>query len=223
MTRIVLTRTIVAGMLCTIVIAAGCTTTQGRGEAKEATRAVTSLQETRAELLRADQQVNDTVTAMNQLASASPDLPQAYKVFTAEVSQASTQAQTAQRRAEQMQVHWQQYIAAWEKEIDRLSIPELQAGAAQRRQTVRANYDRLRDAARDMEAAYPPFLTQLRDLRKALSLDLTPAGVQAAQPAFTVARRSAADVRERINTFLSEIDRVSAASPGQPVGTAAAR
>lgn len=223
MTHIMLNRTIVAGLLCAVMIAAGCATTRGRGEAKEATRAVTSMQETRAELVRADQQLNQAMTAMDQLASSPQDLPQAYKVFTAEVSQTDAQAQTARHRAEQMRSQWRQYITAWEKEIDQLSIPELQARAAERRQVVRENYDRLRDAARAMDAAYQPFISHVRDIEKSLSLDLTPAGVQAAQPGFEVARKSAADLKQRIGSFIAQIDAVSANSPTQQVGTAAAR
>jgi chromosome segregation ATPase len=222
MTRIVLNTVAIAGMLCTVMIA-GCATTEGRSEAKEATRAVTSLQETRAELLRADQQLNEAITAMDQLASQAQELPMAYKAFTAEVSRTSAQAETAQRRADQMRSQWRQYITAWEKEIDQVSTPELQAHATERGQAVRENYDRLRDAARAMEAAYQPFITHMRDIEKSLSHDLTPAGVQAAQPGFEVAHQSAANLKQQIGSFLAEIDNVSSATPKEPVGTAAAR
>ena len=151
---------------------------------------------------------------MDQLSSASAaNLPKTYKTFTNQVSQTVSQGDAARRRANQMRDRWQQYIASWEKEIDQLSTPELRAKAAERRQAVRQNYDRLRDAARAMDQAYQPFLTQLRDIQKSLSLDLTPAGVKAAQPAFEHAHQTGADLRQTITSFMAEIDHMMAVSP----------
>jgi hypothetical protein len=106
-----------------------------------------------------------------------------------------------------------QYLASWESQIGRLSPPELRAGAAERRQMVLQNYERLRDTAGAMEQAFPPFLTQLRDIRKSLSLDLTPPGVRVAQPAFEDAHRSGAELRQTITAFLAQIDQATAVSP----------
>jgi hypothetical protein len=62
---------------------------------------------------------------------------------------------------------------------------------------------RLRDVARTTEAAYEPFIGQLRDIQRALSLDLTPAGVEVAQPAFEIARQSGADLKQQIDAVLA--------------------
>jgi len=203
----------VAGVLSFTLLGAGCATNKS-GQAKEVTRTVTSMQAMRQELAKAQVQVDDVLAAMDQLGSASTvDLPKTYKTFTTRVSQTVSQADTARRRANQMRDRWQQYIISWEKEIDQLSTPELRAKAAERRQAVRQNYDRLRDAARAMDQAYQPFLTQLRDIQKSLSLDLTPAGVKAAQPAFERAHKTGADLRQTITNFMTQIDQVMAVSP----------
>jgi gas vesicle protein len=205
---------IVGGVVGILALLAGCAT-QGR-QAKEVRRTVTSMQNTRQELVRAQLQADDVLVAMDQLGSASSEtLPQAYKTFTSQVSQTVRQADTARNRAGEMRQRWREYIAGWEKEIDQLATPELREGAAERRLAVRKNYDRLRDAARALDAAYEPFLTQLQDIQKALSLDLTPAGVQAAQPALEIARTSAAALKQRIADFIAELDQVLAVSPPQ--------
>jgi hypothetical protein len=214
------------GMLCALLMLAGCAFSGPTGhtrpiQAPEAVQAVTSIQDTRAELVRANQQVDAMVAAMDRLASAPANLPQVYKVYVDEVSQTAWQAEQAQQRAERMRTQWQQYITAWENEIGRLSTPELQAGAAQRGEVIRENYERLRDAARAMQEAYQPFITQLRDIQRVLSLDLTPAGVEVARPAFDAARKSAANVKERIEAFVLDINDVSSRAPRQPTDTAA--
>jgi len=220
----------VGGVLCALTTLAGCAFSGPTGhtraidapEAPEAVQAVTSIQDTRAQLVKAHQQVDAMVAVMDRLASAPANLPQVYKEYVDEVSQTAWQAEQAQQRAERMRAQGQQYINAWEDEISRLSTPELQAGAARRSEIIRENYERLRDAARAMQEAYQPFITQLRDIQRVLSLDLTPAGVEVAKPAFDAARKSAANVKERIEAFILDINDVSSRTP-RPPATAAAR
>ncbi len=205
-------KALITGVLGIILLSAGCATKSG--QAREVTRTMTSMQATRQELAKARGHVDDVLGAMDQLGSApAASLPWVYRVFTDQVSQTVRQSGTARRRASQMQAQWRQYIASWEREIGQLSTPELRAGAAERRQMVRQDYDRLRDAAGAMEQAYPPFLTQLRDIQKSLSLDLTPPGVRVVQPAFEDAHKSGAALKQTITTFMVQIDQVTAVSP----------
>jgi len=206
-------RGIAGGGLAVVVLLAGCAS-WGGGQAREVTRTVTSMERTRAELARAQVQVDDVLAAMNQLPAVPlENLRAAFKTYTHQVSQTVNQADAARRRADAMRDRWRDYIETWEQEIDRLSSPELQARAAERRQAVRENYGRLRDVARALDDAYQPFLRQLQDIQRSLSLDLTPEGVRAAQSAFELAGKSGAEVRARVTDFIAEIDRVMAVSP----------
>jgi chromosome segregation ATPase len=198
-----------------VVILAGCKTNEGR-QAKVARAAVTSLDETRQELVKADQEVSQALTAMDQLAAQPRDLKQAYRTFGTEVTDASKQSQEARERADRMQAQWQDYIATWEQQAESIASAELRAGATERRQTVRENYDHLRDAANATQAAYEPFLRQLRDIQRALSLDLTPAGVEAAKPAMETARQTGNQLKEQIDAFIEELDTVSAKRAALP-------
>jgi hypothetical protein len=202
-----------AGGLGILFLLAGCATTKS-GQASEVTRAMTSMRTTREELAKARGHVDDVLATMDQLRAApAASLPWVYRVFTDQVSQTVRQSGTVRRRASRMQAQWRQYLASWEKEIARLSTPELRAGAAERRQTVLQNYERLRNAAGAMDQAFPPFLTQLRDIQKSLSLDLTPPGVRVAQPAFEDAHKSGAVLKQTITTFMAQIEQVTAVSP----------
>lgn len=209
--------TIVALLCGAAVLLAGCETNDGR-QAKVARKAVTSLEDTRQELVRADHEVNQALTAMDQLASEPRDLRQSYKSFTTEIEDATEQSEEARERADKMSRYWHEYIASWERETEGITSPELRASAAERRQTVRENYDSLRDMARDLQTAYEPFVNQLRDIQRALSLDLTPAGVEATKPAMETARQAGTQLQEQIDAFITELDRVSArrtTPPGQ--------
>lgn len=209
----------VVALSCSAAIAlVGCKTSEEGKQAKVTSKMVTSLNETRQELVKADQEVDQVLAAMDRIEAPSKDLRQEYKGFSAEVADVTEQAKEARKRSTEMQERWQDYVATWEREMDMVSSPELRAGAAERRETVRANYDRLRDAARELRTAYDPFVRQLRDIERALALDLTPAGVEATKPAFENARETGATLQEKIDTFVAELDKVRTRRTAQPTG-----
>jgi chromosome segregation ATPase len=203
-------------MLGTVLaVLAGCETSEGR-QAKVARRAVTSLEGTREQLIQADQQVDAALASMDRLAAQPRDLKQSYRAYAGEVSKTVEEADEAEERADEMRERWQEYITSWEQEADRIRSDQLRAGATERRQSVRDNYNRLRDVANNTRQAYEPFLRQLQDIQRALSLDLTPAGVEAAKPAMETARQTGAQLKEQIDAFIQELDSVSAARATQP-------
>lgn len=198
-----------------LAVLAGCETSEGR-QAKVARRAVTSLEDTREQLVQAEHQVDAALISMDRLAAQPRDLKQTYKAYASEVSKTVNEADEAEQRADEMRERWQEYITNWEQEADRIRSEQLRAGATERRQGVRDNYNRLRDVANNTRQAYDPFLRQLQDIRRALSLDLTPAGVEAAKPAMETAREAGAHLKEQIDAFIQELDSVSAARATQP-------
>lgn len=202
---------IVVALSCSAVIAmlAGCETNGGR-QAKVARKADTSLADTRQELVKADQQVNRTLAAMAQLQSQPRDLRQAYRAFTGEVSETRKQSEDAREQAQKMREQWRVYINDWEQSIDQIRSPEVRAGAVDRRQAVREEYNQIREVAREFEQAYEPFLRDLRDIERTLGLDLTMDGVTAAQPAFEAARQSGEQLRQRIDQFIGQLDTTTA-------------
>lgn len=205
-------KALIAGGLGLLLLSAGCATKSG--QARQVTWAMTSMRATREELPKARGQVDEVLGAMDQLRGApAGSLPWDYRVFTDQVAQMVRQSGAVRRLTSRMLAQWRQYLAYWESQIGRLSPPELRAGAAERRQIVLQNYERLREAAGAMEQAFPPFLTQLCDIRKSLSLDLTPPGVQVAQPAFEDAHGTGAVLKQTISAFLAQIDQVTAVSP----------
>jgi hypothetical protein len=73
---------------------------------------------------------------------------------------------------------------------------------------VRQNFDAVAAAARETRAAYEPFMQKLQDLQKALSLDLTPPGVQGSRGVMDQVRDAAGQLNRRIDTLIAEVERV---------------
>jgi hypothetical protein len=62
---------------------------------------------------------------------------------------------------------------------------EIRSGLTERRAAVKKNYDALTELAQKTRDAYDPFLRDLQEIKKALSIDMSKGGVSALQPAFS--------------------------------------
>jgi chromosome segregation ATPase len=220
MTRVAINRRWVAGgTLCVLMVAAGCSMERRAQEmetgtlARETSLVAISMQDLRQDLQSTEQQVSVTVAAMEQLATATQDLPQAYKAFSGQVARLNSMAQTTFDQAAQMREQWREYLAAWEEQIDQITTPELQQEAMQRRQAVRENYDNLRREIRQLDMAYQPLARQLQDIQRTLAVDLTQDGIQAAGSAFELASQSASNFQKQISQFANQVDTVAATLP----------
>ena len=205
------------------VLSAGCAKKgDSGGRTPESQKAITSLKDTRQELVRSKAEVNDAVAALDKIA-AGGNLPQSYKQFTVAVKDVQAAGDRARARAQTMRANGRAYVARWEKEMDQVTSPELRAGAAERRQKVKDNYEEIVAAGRSVRDSYQPFLKSLQDIERALASDLTPAGVDAARAAIDKAKADSVVLNERLDAVIAELDEVSggisgsaASAGGQP-------
>ena len=211
---------VVACGLAGVVFSTGCSSDSG-GRTAESQKAVVSLKDTRQELVKAKTEVNDATAALEKL-SAGGNLQQTFKQYTAAVKDVQAAGDRARARATAMKENARQYVAKWEKEMDQVSSPELRAGAAERRQRVKDNFEQITVAGRGVRDAYQPFLKDLQDIQRALASDLTPAGVDAAKGAIDKTRAEGAALNEKLDSLIAELDEISgsmsasSASSAQP-------
>jgi hypothetical protein len=175
-------RGLLAG-LC-VVVAAGCASS---GRVKESERAVQSMEQVHTRVVKAKDDVAKIVTLLGQIEQGG-DLRKPFKSYTAAVDQMREDGETAAKRADSMRERREEYLAKWQDEAETIQNPAVREGMEERRQRVRNEYDRLARLAEEVRTAYQPFLRDIEDVQKALSIDLTAAGVQAIKPAITAAK-----------------------------------
>jgi chromosome segregation ATPase len=197
-----------AVLCCCLALLAGCSS-EGK-PAKESTKAIEGLASTRDALVRAKAQVSETTSALNDLASEGGDLRAEYQKFSTLVEETERDAERARKRAQEMRERTKQYVSEWQKEMSDVQSPELRAGAEERRRRIQDNFDAIAEAARHTREAYEPYMQNLKDIQKALAMDLTPSGVQMARPATEKARADAKTLDLRFDQLIAELDRVSA-------------
>ena len=207
MQRTVRTVRKIVGLCCCFALLAGCSS-NGK-PAKESAQTVQGLGETRKALVRAKEQVNETTAAMNALASGA-DVKSNYARFNQAVAETQRQGEMARKRGAEMREQADAYIAAWQREMADVDNPELRAGVEARREKVRQNFDAIRTAAQATRDAYEPYMKDLQDIQKVLSMDLTPQGVQTVRPVIDKANADARVVNARLDALIAQLDNVSA-------------
>ncbi len=195
-----------AGAACLL---AGCASTAGY---KQADKTGAGIAEFREEIVNAKQAIDETVQALDAIAvSANTDPRAAYQRFSKSVSNLESASAKAQKRGQAMKEQGQAYFAQWEKQLAEVQNPEIRALAQQRKAKLSTTFDSIKRLTEPLKAQFDPWMSDLKDLQKYLSNDLTIAGVDAARPLFTKTKTSGLAVQKSMDELVAELNAVSAA------------
>jgi DNA repair exonuclease SbcCD ATPase subunit len=148
------------------------------GRSAESEKAIGSMQDVINQLDTAKAQITKANTNLDAL-STSPDLTAAFKNLSDSANEIKSGGDAARERWASMQARGQEYVAKWQADMETIQSPEIKQSMEQRRELVRANYAKITEAAKQTREAYDPYLKDLQDIQKALSMDMNPAGVKA--------------------------------------------
>jgi len=135
------------------------------------------MDETRAHLARVRSQIDQTLTSLGDLMSASPErLRPTFSKYSKDVDRLRSDAAQTKKRFQSMKTKRNDYLVAWRKEQGQVNDPELRELGDARRTEVRANLDKMVDSLTVANETFDPFLSNLGDIQKVVGNDLTPEG-----------------------------------------------
>jgi hypothetical protein len=204
-------------ILLAVTLGAGCSSS---GRIDEGDKAIEGFQATRQRLQKAQEQVDATLASMNRLA-AGGDMRKTYDAYCDNVDDLEQAGESAAKRAQKMRDNMQEYVAKWQSEMEQMDDPTIKAGLQQRRAAVSANFDRVRSTAQEARAAYDPFMARLQEIRKALSIDLSPNALPGLKPAMQKANAQGQTLKQKLVAMQGELDRILSGTSAS--GTASAR
>jgi len=181
----------------------GCSSS---GRASESEKAISTMSDVSEQLDKAKMEVTDAMNALDGL-SAGGDLQKSFKTYQGAVSDVQKAGEKARTRWADMQQRGKEYIAKWQAEAQ-TTTPEVRQGMEARREKIRANYESVQSSAKDVSNAYKPFLQGLQEIQKALSLDLSPSGVQSLQPAFSKAKSDGARLNQALDALKARLNEI---------------
>ena len=112
-------------------------------------KAVHSIAATRVEVVKAQNDLYETMGSLDALQNATGDLRPAYQRFKTDLETTTAQAKRAEQLAVSMRVNSAAYQKQWEEEVSVINDPDLKTTAQDRIQHVRDRYSDIRDIAQD--------------------------------------------------------------------------
>jgi hypothetical protein len=171
-----------------------------------------SIKDTRVETTRTSGQLKSTLGALNALTQQTKgDLRPAYKTYCAEVTNTYSAAAWTATRVQWMGSDGRKYFQDWQTTVSGIANESLRKKAQKRLDTVKKSYDKIEASLQQAGEKFKPFLSDLSDIQKALSTDVTAGGVKALRGTVRSANWNHQFVDKAIKAALKELDKMQKA------------
>jgi hypothetical protein len=202
----------VAGMLIALgagaALFSGCGTTSGY---KQADKTGAGIAEFREEIVNGKKAIDATMKSLGDIAASANTNPRkAFEQYTKDVADLESTAAKIRKRAESMKEQGQAYFKEWEQQLATMSNPEIRALADKQKAKLQSTFDSIRKYTEPLKAQFGPWMSDLKDLQKYLSSDLTISGVDAAKPLFTKTTNEGLEVQKSMDALVAELNTVAA-------------
>jgi len=195
--------------VCCALFAVGCGSTRGYQQADKTGEAINTV---RNDIVNVKAAVDASMKALDALAAAATTDPRkAYETYAKSVDKVEKAAKTAKDDADDMNAHGAEYFKNWEAQLAAVQNPEIRRLAQERRGKLQEAFGTIKTAAEGTKTSFPPFLSNLKDLRTALSSDLTVQGIAAAKGIFAKTKSNGVEVQKHLDELVAEMNTVVAA------------
>ena len=198
----------------------GCATTG----AERAAKATNSMQTVENEYRQVNAQVDATNASLQDLISPNQtDMKKALEGYKTNVAKMEKLGKQVDKQSAEMNAQGQNYFAEWEKHGNTFADPQMRQLSEERRLQLRDVFAQIPQASVGVKGSLQSYLTEIRDIEKFLSNDLTPKGVETITPVAQRARQEGEALKTSVNPVLAAIGRAKTAmAQGGPTSGAAA-
>lgn len=191
---------------CFVFLACGCATTGYQ----RAAQARSTIANARAVTVDIQQNVETASRSLQVLTGPeATELRPLYQRLSAAINSLEAQTGRLSNLAQAFRKKSDVYIQAWQEELARYQSPAIRDLSAERRNAVIESLKRVTEQFKIAEESMQPLRVDLKDMRRYLGTDLTSGGVASAQEVARRITNQAAEVQQRLQSLLAELDRVA--------------
>ena len=177
---------------------------------------------------KAAQIIEKSSTQVDQVMAALSDLvnnPGAYlkvqfQKFNLAMNDLESSVKTVHSRVADMQKQSDDYFKNWDAELAKIQNEGIRRSSAERRKAVAAQFDAVQASYNQVKTNFDPFVSDLKDVRTALSTDLTTGGVASIKGVVASAAKSAVPLRKSLDALAKDCNdlgaSLSATAPPPP-------
>jgi predicted nucleic acid-binding Zn-ribbon protein len=178
---------------------------------KQADKTGAGIAEFREEIVNGKKAIDATMKSLTDIAStANTDPRKAFQQFSKDVANLESTAAKVRKRGEDMKAQGAAYFKKWEQELATMTNPEIRSLAEQQRAKLQSTFDSIRKYTEPLKAQFNPWMSDLKDLEKYLSNDLTISGVDAAKSLFRKTTDEGLEVQKSMDALVAELNTVAA-------------
>jgi ABC-type transporter Mla subunit MlaD len=172
-----------------------------------------SVNEAIAEVNATNAQLAETMKSLNALMATSSgnDLRPAYHAYVQNVEKTRQAADTTKHRYEQMNADSNNYFSTWKDDNGKIANKDIRAKANQRLEEVKKDYKSSVASLKAAAEKFNPFLSDLADVQKALSNDLTGKGIASVSDTVRKANFDHDQVQTEINAAATHLNAIRTA------------
>lgn len=200
-------RQLAVAMAFVVACLAGCTSTgYQKGDA-----AAVSMQRAATEVQLEGKAMSQTMAALQDLLQQpSGDLRPAFKRYSKSLDHLIATAQSTENTGGRVREKNAAYFQAWDQQLQTIDYQHIRELSQARRSEVTNRLDEVNRRYYESQAAVEPLLSYLQDIRRALSTDLTPGGLEALKPIVQNANDNAVKVQTALDALTAALTNSSA-------------
>jgi chromosome segregation ATPase len=147
-------------------------------------------------------QIDKTVASLDELVKKpQADLRPQFKQFTANLNEVESAAKDIAAKRRSMGEKSKEFFAKWDAQLAQITNEDIKARSEARKKEVSDRMEAIKRSYTEAETAFRPFMSELKDVQKYLSVDLTPGGTAAIKNTVTKADEDAA----KLNTTITQL------------------
>ena len=177
-------------------------------QSKATRTSVESLNTVIKEMTKGRDEVQGALDALEALNKPGANLTKEYGRFTKNGEAMAKTKDQISSRADDMNSRRDASLDEWQQKTKSVTNPEVKAVMESRREQVKQLLDSSRPAREAARDAFVPFLSNLQDIDKLLSVDLSPAGIEAAASFTQGAVTHGKSVVAGLDAFLGSLTQV---------------
>ncbi len=160
----------------TLLLAAGCASSgydKGNKTAQD-------IQGTANRIAALPAQIDKTLASLDDLVNKpQADLRPQYKQFNAHLSEVASAAKDIAAARRSMGEKSKEFFAAWDAQLAKINNEDIKARSQARKDEFAQKMEAIKRSYTEAEVAFRPFMGELQDVQKYLSVDLTAGGLAA--------------------------------------------
>jgi hypothetical protein len=188
--------------LVTLAAAAGLITGCASDNYNKSAKTAATLNQSSRMIAKGNTLIDESLADLNDLVSHPyPDLRKQFAKFNASVNDLGESERDIAGKAGEMKAQGADYFASWDRESAQIQNEDIRGRSETRRNEVASRFDRISQQYDETKAAFRPFMSDLRDVQKFLSTDLTTGGLAAIKDTAAKATRDAVPVKKSLDSL----------------------